>query len=249
MKKLWLILFAFPFLAVKCDPDPQPILCLGTFNLNFKPIFNNKPFVINTVYEVNGKKVRFSKFHFYVSSIENTGAASDCNNPDDVVFVNMTTLDDSTKAANGFSSTIKNRGVGNFQQLKMTLGINPTLNGKTPQDFVSSNPLSNSDEYWSSWKSYIFFKLEGLMDKDNNGTFETGVTYHAGSNEVTQSITIPKSYEIKNTEPAFMGGLSFEVDVNKLLNGFDLNTLNKIENLSQKEDMKKLMNNLSLSLK
>jgi hypothetical protein len=244
MRKLLLLVFVLPFLTVKCSIDPVQPDCSGVLILNFKPVINAKPFIINNVYEINGKKVRFSKFQFYSSSILTKIVGNDCNTNDEVIFVDLTTLDDSIKANKGFTTTLKNRAPGSYSAISLGLGVNPVLNLKTPIDFPSSNPLSKSEEYWSGWKSYIFFKLEGLMDKDGNGTFETGITYHTGSDDAGYTVSVPVTYSFDNS-----GGLiNFDLDVNKLLKDFDFNTLNKIENLTQKDDMKKLMLNLASAL-
>jgi hypothetical protein len=245
MKKILLLLFVLPFLSSKCEDDPKPdaINCDGVLNMNFKPTLNNQPFVANKVFLINGKKVRFSKFQFYASVIPNLSAGStpSCNNDNIITFVDFTTLDDSLKSINGVTAPVMKAPVGSFQDIVLGLGVGLVLNSKTPSDFPATNPLSKSEEYWSSWKSYIFFKLEGLMDKDGDGSFETGITYHTGSNDAY----IPNPRITKNIEITSKGTtLNFDLDMNKLLTGFDFNTLNKIENLTQKEDMKKLMTNL-----
>jgi hypothetical protein len=244
MKKLFLLVFILPFFIVKCSIDPVQPDCSGVLSLYFKPIINAQPFIINKVYVLNGKKVRFSKFQFYSSSILTKVNGNDCNTNDEVIFIDLTTLDDSLKSTKGFKTSIRNRAPGTFSSISLGLGVNPFLNAKTPSDFPTSNPLSKSEEYWSGWKSYIFFKLEGLMDKDGDGTFETGISYHTGSDEAGYTVSVPINYAFDST-----GGLiNFDLDVNKLLKDFDFNTLNKIENLTQKDDMKKLMLNLASAL-
>jgi hypothetical protein len=245
MKKLLLLLFVLPFLSSKCEDDPKPVTvnCEGVLNMNFKPTLNNQPFVANKVFLINGKKVRFSKFQFYASAIPiiEVGSTPNCNDDNNIIFVDLTQLDDSLKSLKGATASFLNTSVGNFQSISLGLGVGLVLNAKTPSDFTSTNPLSKSEEYWSSWKSYIFFKLEGLMDKDGDGSFETGITYHTGSNDAY----IPSPRITKNIEITSKGTtLNFDLDMNKLLTGFDFNSLNKIENLTQKEDMKKLMTNL-----
>jgi hypothetical protein len=250
MKKLLLLLFALPFLSSKCKEDPQPNICESIINLNMKPTINNQPFVSNKIYMINGKKVRFSKFQFYLSSFsfQDAGLVSfvnlNCDAIKDVAFMDFTQLDDSLKSLNGITTVISNFRNGSNQSISFNLGVNATLNAKTPSDFDTTNPLSKSEEYWGSWKSYIFFKLEGLMDKDGDGTFETGITYHTGSNDVTSQINFPKNFQIKTTGTS----INFDLDMNKLLTGFDFSTLNKIENLNQKEDMRKLMTNLASAI-
>jgi hypothetical protein len=247
MKKIILLIFILPLLSSKCEDDPQPTVCLGVLSLNIKPTINNQPFVSNKVYVINGKKVRFSKFQFYLSSfsllekgLTSNIKQSGCDPNKDVLFMDFTQLDDSVKSIKGVTIDLSNFGNGTFESVGFNLGVNSTLNNKKPADFPTSNPLSKSEEYWDSWKSYIFFKLEGLMDKDDNGTFETGITYHTGSNEASIPTNSAQNFTIGSNS----GQVNFGLDMNKLLTGFDFNTLNKIENLNQKEDMKKLMTNL-----
>jgi hypothetical protein len=248
MRKWLLPIFVLPFLSSKCEDNPKPsVACEGVLNMTIKPTLNSQPFVSNKVYVINGKKVRFSKFQFYLSSFSfkpiglvSNAKSVGCDPIKDVIFMDFTQLDDSLKSLNGITKTLNNFENGNFESISFNLGLNTTLNAKTPPDFDTSNPLSKSEEYWSGWKSYIFFKLEGLMDKDGDGTFETGITYHTGSNDVTSPTNFLKNFDLKpNGTP-----INFDLDMNKLLTGFDFTTLNKIENLNQKDDMKKLMSNL-----
>lgn len=243
MKKIMLLLFTLPFLATKCNDEPPIIAdCSGNLNINVKPVFNNKPFVINSVYIINGKKVRFSKLQFYAYPTTDAKREPCYNN--EGLFLNFTGLDDSVTASKGLVVKIKKQP-GTYTTFGLGFGVDDDLNGKKPQDYSSDNPLSKSEEYWEGWKSYIFFKLEGLMDKDGDGTFETGVTYHTGSNEVKTSFISNQTYTV--TDKAIT--LNFELNINALLNNFDFNVLNKIENLSQKDKMKDLMNNLAGALK
>jgi hypothetical protein len=246
MRKLLLLIFILPLFSSKCEDNPKPIVCEGVLSLNIKPTINNQPFVSNKVYTINGKKVRFSKFQFYasVATFSSVNSTLDCNDDSNILFLDFTQLDDSIKSSKGITTEPSKVGIGNFGILTIGLGVTANLNVKTPSDFPSTNPLSKSEEYWSSWKSYIFFKLEGLMDKDDNGSFETGITYHTGSDFVNLPKSIAKDFEVNK----FGTMLNLDLDMNKLLTGFDFTTLNKIENLNQKEDMRKLMTNLASAI-
>jgi hypothetical protein len=247
MRKLLLLVFLFPLLSSKCKDDPKPISgCNSILKLNFKPIINNQPFITNKIYVINGRNVRFSKFQFYASSInvQTAGTAQICNLNDEVIFIDFNQLDDSIKSVNGVNALIPNLNNGDYDSFTINFGVNEKLNSKLPADFPSSNPLSKSEEYWSNWKSYIFFKLEGLIDKDGDGVFETGITYHTGSNAANYSLSYSHNFKITSSE----NKLNIELNINELIGNFNFNTTNKIENLSQISDMKRLMTNLAFAI-
>ena len=234
MKKLILLALPLLFVAQSCHTDNS--VSTGNLNLKFKPTFNAKPFVINQIYTINGKNVRFTRFQIYTTRYCSS-ATADCSN---AVFVNFTSLDDSTKAAKGLSSQLSFTAA-NYTTLDIGLGVDAKSNAKTPKDYTSTNPLSSYDDYWADWNSYIFFKLEGLMDKDGDGKFETGISLHTGSNECFRSFTLNKTFSVPDNGSV---DLNFEVNLNTILRGWDLVATPNTNSLSDKPKMNILMDNV-----
>lgn len=223
----------------KCKEDPK---LTGSVEMNLKARFNEQPFVLNKIYDYNGKKIRFSKLSFFVSDIYG-GEFNKIAVP--VSLISFKDNDDSTIAAKGLNITVNDIEIGNKTQFGMGIGVSSTLNSKKPKDYPSSNPLSEATDYWDPWNSYTFSKLEGKIDKDGDGTFETGITLHTGSNEVFQNIRFEKSFSVAENQKT---PLSFELNINKLIDGIDLVTINSTQQIGDLPIMKKFTGNFITAL-
>jgi hypothetical protein len=244
MRRLLFLLLPIVLLSSRCKKEtpPQP---LGDVKITFKSFFNNTPLIMNKVYDYGGKSVRFTRLSFYTSEI--LMQPQNLENELQVIRIlkpDFTNLDTELKAAEGVVFNLKFRQ-DSYSNLVVNLGISSTENAKKPKDFETANPLSNTSDYWDSWNSYIFSKLEGLMDKDGDGKFETGITLHTGGNEVYQTLKFNKSFAIKSTETATV---NFDVDVNKLLKGIDLANINSTHQTGDLPTMKLFMSNFKEAL-
>jgi hypothetical protein len=244
MRRLLFLLLPIILLSSKCKKE-TPLQPLGDVKIAFKSLFNNTPLVMNKVYDYGGKSVRFTRLSFYTSEVllqpqnlENELQVIRILKPD------FTNLDNESKAAEGAVFNLKFRQ-DTYSNIVLNLGVNSTDNAKKPKDFEAVNPLSNTSDYWDSWNSYIFSKLEGLMDKDGDGKFETGITLHTGGNEVYQTLKLEKAFTIKANETTTV---NFDLDVNKLLKGIDLTTINSTHQTGDLPTMKLFMGNFKEAL-
>ena len=245
------LLFFFVFLTVlctssKCKDDVVTPTSTGAIEWNIKAKFNEQPFQLNKIYNYNGKKVRFSRLSFYVSNISANRKGSLGSIIDiPITMIDFKEIDDSIKASKGFIFNIQGFQAKDMDQFNFGIGVASNLNTKKPKDYLSTNPLSESSNYWDAWNSYIFFKLEGSLDKDGDGQYETGITLHAGGDEVYQTMNFFKSFSIKENETT---PLSMELDLNKLTNGIDMETYNSTHQIGDLPTMKKMMGNFQTAL-
>ncbi len=246
MKKiLFFALVSLICSSSSCKPDPTPIATdNGILSLTFKPTYDSKPLIINKIYDYNGKKVRFTKWQFFINNNcfvkAGTNPTSFCVNDNSAALIDFTTLDDSLKSVNGLKVTLNNLSVGSFQSLNFIVGLGPALNDKLPKDFPSSSPLSDGTNYWSGWNSFIFSKLEGLMDKDGDGKFETGITLHTGGRTNTFAAAIYTEFQIDEKGST---NLNLDVNLTELLRGIDLTTVNSTHQTGDEPTMLKMMGN------
>ncbi len=248
MKQLLPILLTLIVIASssKCKDDVVTPTPTGVIELNIKAKFNEQPFQLNKIYNYNGKKVRFSRLSFYVSNVFTTYNPLSASPVDvSIMMIDFKDIDDSTKAAKGLILNLNSIPSGDKKAFNFHIGVSSDLNTKKPKDYPSSNPLSETSNYWDAWNSYIFFKLEGSLDKDGDGQYETGITLHAGGDEVYQSMKFPKSFSIKENETT---PLSMELDLNKLINGIDMETYNSTHQIGDLPTMKKMMGNFQTAL-
>ena len=105
--------------------------------------------------------------------------------------------------------------------------------------------MADGGNYWDSWQSYIFAKLEGKIDKDGDGVFETGITLHTGGNEAFTPLKYTKSFPIKD---ATTTKVAFELNVNELIKNIDLTTVNSTHQVGSSAVMKVMMGNFPTAL-
>ena len=246
MRRLLFFLLPFVLLSSKCKKDEVPT---STIALNIKTFYNDNPLIINKIYDYKGKKVRFTKWRFFVSNIygPRQGISGPLQEPgldSNIAFFDFSDLTDSTTAQKGITKTVSSIA-GSSDKFNMLIGVFGSKNLKKPKDFDSSSPLSDAGNYWDDWNSYIFSKLEGLMDKDGDGRFETGITLHTGGNEVFQNLSFPKNVVVNVGETTT---INMDLNLNKLLNGIDLATVNSTHQTGDLPTMKLFMGNFKEAL-
>jgi hypothetical protein len=248
MRRLLFLLLPLILMSSKCKKDD---VIAGSIALNIKTSYDDKPLIINKIYDYKGKKVRFTKWSFFASSIYGPieiipGSFTEGkeNLHYNSTFYDFSDLTDSINAQKGITQTVLS-SVGSKEKFNMSIGVERSKNLKKPKDFNSSNPLSDAGNYWDDWNSYIFTKLEGLMDKDGDGKFETGITIHTGGNEVYQTLTFTKNVVVNISETTTING---DLNLNKLLNGIDLTTVNSSHQTGDLPTMKLFIGNFKEAL-
>jgi hypothetical protein len=251
MKKIFPILLAITLvsMASKCKDTPEPACCVtppkpGTLDMNFKAMYANKPLVINQVNDYNGKKIIFERLQFFIaydpSNIE--GVVGD--NPPKATLVKLTGLTDTASANAGVSVDIP-MSSRTSSSINFGIGIPKTLNAILPKDFTFPDGMADSGNFWDGWQSYIFAKLEGKIDKDGDGVFETGITLHTGGNEVFTQLKFAKTFTIKD---ATTTKINFELNINELVKNIDLATVNSTHQIGSTAVMKVMMGNFPTAL-
>jgi hypothetical protein len=250
MKKLLPILFAIAVISTasnckKTSPvnpviDQNP----GTLAMNFKAIYANKPLVINQIYDYNGKKIRFTRLQFLMSydlGLLDSPVGEVLPSTSAVKFTGLT---DTASAAAGISTefSVSNKTWGS---LNFAIGVPKVQNAKLPKDFTIPDALADGSSFWDAWQSYIFAKIEGSMDKDGDGIFETGITLHTGGNDAFTPLKFVKSVPISSNKTTTV---NFELNVNELVKGIDLATVNSSHQVGDVATMKIIMGNFPTAL-
>ena len=251
MKKIFPILLAIAVISLNANckktvtPTPTPI-DPSYFVMNFKATYANKPLVINQIYDYNGKKVRFTRLQFFIAydlGLFDSPVSVNDNLPN-TTLVKLTNLTDSISAAEGITTELA-LVPKNWSSLNFAIGVPKVANAKLPKDFVFPDPLTDGSNFWDAWQSYIFSKLEGLMDKDGDGVFETGITLHTGGNEAFTPLKFTKNYTVANGTKTI---INFELNVNELVKGIDLATVNSSHQVGDAATMKIIMGNFPTAL-
>jgi hypothetical protein len=255
MKKILPILLALiiAIISFQCNlVQVSPPCCeypIGTLDINIKAFYANKPLIMNQVSDYNGKKIRLTKLQFFLNSDINYFDNSDTTttNLDRIPIahlLNFTGLVDSAKAATGITLNL-NAGMGDKTIMIFDVGVAKKLNAKSPKDFTPSEPLFDTTNYRTDWKSFVFVKLEGVMDKDGDGIFETQIKLHTGTNDLIKTIKFNKSYKIEALRTTKFNA---ELNLNELLKNIDLANLNSAQQTAISPAAKQLMDNFSIAL-
>lgn len=231
-------LFIITALMSSCSGDTKDI------SLNFKLQYEDQPLVMLEEYTFpSGQTIKFTRFSFYIS---NLSVRSDNLSSEkiDVDLINLTSSHSSLQGAQeGLSYRIEDIPDKADQSLDILLGVSEDLNTSVPSDFVGDHPLANSGEYWIAWDSYIFFKIEGIVDLDGDGETETNVALHIGSNEASRQVSL----DIDNSN-----SIDINIDVNSIFQDgstiFNIEENPQIHSLSQIDQANFLMDNFSKQL-
>lgn len=174
----------------------------GTLNLNFRLQYDGMPLVMFDRYQYpNGMEFFFTKFSFYLSNLSIKQADNTTIDLKDIDFLNLTNDHETAiNAASGTSYTLEKVPVGAYQNLIFNIGVPTDMNSQKPSTYPSDHPLSDTGEYWDSWKSYIFSKTEGKLDTDGDGQAELGLAYHIGSDETLRQLDFQKNFNIQSDQ-------------------------------------------------
>ncbi len=202
MKYLNMFFVAIMVIAFYGCPS-DPIEGAGDLELQFQAEFDGQPFFINEEYTFpSGRKVRFSQFDFFVSNLSTrlNGDGAGTTDLSEVDFVDFTgsmlnPIDASESQVNSI-----NLPIGDYENISFMLGLSEELNAKTPNDsdLGESNPLRKASHYWTDWNGYIFMKIQGSADFNDDGVIEADESfiYHTGKTENAQSVSLAANFSI-----------------------------------------------------
>ncbi len=179
--------------------------------------FEGESFELDKYYTLgNGSKVKFTTAQFYLSNVAFMDDAD-----------NRTKLEPQFTFVESTTSEIDLGEVdaGHMHMLMLNLGVDEKTNTTVlPTDFEDLNaplaPKTNS-MHWSWNSGYIFYKFEGDVDTDGDGTDDDSFKYHIGLNDnlITKSKMAHTDLEAgKSTD------IMVKVDYAKIFSGLDLST-------------------------
>lgn len=242
MKKVFLVWICIAAILSSCTDDK-----VSDVKLNFKLNYDGAPLVMLQDYDYpDGRTIKFSRISFYMSDIEaiegNTSTLLK-----DAVMINLGASHSSPELSQqGYTYNIENIPVEKLESLRFNIGLSPSLNAKTPADYEPGHPLAASGEYWIGWKSYIFAKIEGFIDLDNDGTAETTFALHLGSDPIKRTVSFSNP-TVENGTASF----DFDLDMKRVFsNGstYDIVTTTNIHSLAQINQATFLIDNLVAAL-
>lgn len=220
MKYLSLLAFLGLFLFVACEDDDdlvQPATISTT--VEFRADYDGAPLAIqDATYDYpTGAQLKANLFQYYVSDLSLVNAAGEA-----VVLAEIDLIRYNSAVDGPVVRRTYDVPAGDYVSVRFGLGVKPELNAIDPNNFAADAPL-NENEFWSAATRYVFAKIEANADLENDGTFDTGLTYHMGSDALYQTLTFTGDFTIDGTDDP---RLVFTADVLKALtdgtNAFDI---------------------------
>jgi len=219
-KFLAVLISVLPLLTFGCkEKEPEITESEVTMKINFR--YGSQPLVYDQEYTYDtDKKIKIELVKFYISKPALRNAAGDWVPFGSEYF--LVDLGHPTFSAGKMP-------VGNYSAIRFGVGVDNSRNIQSdPQaipatDYPNDHPLNAaSDMYWSWATGYIFVKVEGRIDANNNGSYidveDKTVSYHPGVPELFRSIQLEKSITVGSE--AVQPELTLNVEA--LFTGIDL---------------------------
>ena len=247
MKKITLCLLFITTLLINISCDPEPVLeDVTDVELTFKGKFGDDTFLINDEsMEFGDMNIRYDQFNFYISNVvlvRQTSSGQEETELLEIDFVDLSfTPSELTQAQAGYTIKIKNVPVGEYDGIKIGLGVPADLNKNSWSDFGEGHPLRKVGHHWAAWESFNFSKTESSLDIDNYGGFLHKLLFHSGDDRAYRTKFVSKQMDLVKDE---VTNLTFEADIKEMFNNIDVIQNRGTHNLSDIDLVEKVMDNL-----
>ena len=197
MKYLSLLSFSVVLLFAACQDDDDPATGGDVATtINFRAEYDDADINIqSTTYDYpTGAKLKATLFQYYISDLEllPTGGGTAVRLAD-IDLIRYQAETDGSVASRTYDVP-----AGDYVGLRFGLGVKPDLNAMDPNVF-SADFVLNETQFWNANARYVFAKIEANADLEDDGTFDTGLTYHLGSDALYTTITFTGNFTISST--------------------------------------------------
>ncbi len=217
VKLFGLLILGSLMFAIGCndddeDPDPQPTP-VSDVNFDFEYRVGSETFQAGQTYTLDGVDVKFDRAYFYIGGIKMENAAGDMVEQKDKYII----------VTEPGSYSIGEFTAGDYTGGEFFVGVAPEENSQSEDDFTSrpdDDPLAMQDPsmHWNWNAGYRFLRVDGQIDTDGDGTFETVLQYHIGRDQYLVNL----SYDKAVTLAEGANSVEFVFDFAGLFDGIDL---------------------------
>lgn len=213
-----LVSIAFIFLLTNCKSDPPVLEVTTKLNLNYRATYGNEPLVMGQWFPYGDSiNIQFTTFDFYVSDVtllRDVSPNSDGSEIKEIDLLDFSNIATPPAATAGLNNLIDNVPIGDYQGVRMGVGVPSDLNRTRPIEYAPNHPLRRDDRYQSNWESYIFAVIAGRYDSNNDGIDDGTFSYEVGTDDFYQKIAIIQGIDVLADDTP---NLNFKIDVSKLL--------------------------------
>ena len=181
-----------------CDDNDSvepidPISTEPNFVLSLEPKFDGEPFEFGKNYTNHmDQTIKFESFKFYLSDIKLTNDAGSVVTISDVELFDLENNHDVEQLI----------PAGIYTNISFAVGLDSLTNHDSdPNTFAPEHPLSYAQNTHWGWASlYKFMQIEGRVDEIESDFLQKAFSYHTGFDELYRSVTIEKSFEVKDAQ-------------------------------------------------
>lgn len=208
-----------------CDDDQVgPPLEFADVEMTFRGTYDSAPFVKNRIYNYEGSRIRFSDFHFFVSSLSATVNNDESFALDEVEFIDLAFFQSEAAAINGFNVNVGRAPVDTYDGFSFGIGVDLELNGSMPSEYGENHPLADPELFDTNLGGYKFFEIAGEVDFDNDTVYDEEFRFTIGFDANFLTVESSQNLEIL---PDVTNQLELDIDLFKVLKNIvaiDFNT-------------------------
>jgi hypothetical protein len=185
------LLALFTFAACTDDDDMRQPENVST-TIDFRSTYDGADLAIQSAtYDYpTGAKLKATLFQYYVSDLAFLAADGSVVSLTDIELIRYNSATDDAVESRTYDVP-----EGDYVGIRFGLGVRPDLNALDPSAFAANDPL-NENEFWNTNARYVFAKIEANADLEDDGTFDTGLTYHMGSDALYTTITFDQNFTL-----------------------------------------------------
>ena len=192
MKKLLLLLPLFVLACLDDDDFPAP-LAESPLTVAFRGTYDGEDLAIQrTAYAYpTGDSLKVLLFQYYVSDLELLPSDNGTTLPLPLADIDLIRWRGAQEPATQEREYTVPRG--RYRGLRFGLGVKPELNAMDPASFAADYVL-NENEFWGPQTRYVFAKIEANAMLEEDGRYDTGLSYHLGSDSLYRIITLEQPF-------------------------------------------------------
>jgi len=211
-----LAILLFSFSSCGKDKDSE-------VNIKLETVVGDESLLLETPYTINGASVQFTNVAYYIGDMKfETSDSKSFTTADRYQLVKPGTVD------YNFTIAAEDRAEAeSLSNISFIVGVDSETNSGTEEDFTmrsDDDPLGPQTPtmHWGWQGGYRFMNIDAEADLDDDGTFETTLTYHLGKTPFIADITLTPNQELKGGAESY----SIKFDVIKFLEGLDFESEN-----------------------
>ena len=181
-----------------CDDEADTFVApITDLAVDFTAEFADRPLSIlaESYSYPTGAELRLVLFQYYVSDLSLISANGDTVRLEEIDLIRYRDAGGSATISRQFAGV----PTGDYTGVTFGLGVKPELNNVDPNNFAADFVL-NENEFWSPRTRYVFAKIEANAQLPGSTTFDTGLTYHLGSNELYRRVELNQRFTLRSSQ-------------------------------------------------